>query len=116
MGAPLKDHRQAWQGHASPPATAGFVEAPYACFRLRPTAAAIARGFVRLLAQTPEQGDRLCIAPAFAETPLWLPLVAVCWAAYGAGFAYLLSAFGRGGTRILGVLSAPLAALFRAVG
>jgi hypothetical protein len=66
MGAPLKDHRQAWQEQASPPATAGFVEAPYACFRLRPTGAAVARGFVRLLAQ----GDRVCIAPAFAETPL----------------------------------------------
>jgi hypothetical protein len=65
MGAPLKDHRQAWQEHASP-ATAGFVEAPYAFFRLRPSAAAVARGFVRLLAH----GDRLCIAPAFAETPL----------------------------------------------
>jgi len=70
MGAPLKDHRQAWQGHASPPATAGFVEAPYACFRLRPSADAVARGFVRLLAQTPEQNERLCIAPAFAATPL----------------------------------------------
>jgi len=70
MGAPLKDHRQAWQEHASPPPTAGFAEAPYACFRLRPTAAAVASGFVRLLAQTPEQGERLCIAPAFAETPL----------------------------------------------
>jgi hypothetical protein len=70
MGVPLKDHRQAWQEHASPPTTAGFVEAPYACFRLRPTAAAVTRGFVRVLAQTPEQGDRLCIAPAFAKTPL----------------------------------------------
>src|SRR6202020_315873 len=66
MGAPLKDHLQAWQEHAPPPAAAGFVEAPYACFRLRPNADAIARGFVRVLAK----GDRLCIAPAFAETPL----------------------------------------------
>jgi hypothetical protein len=66
MGAPLKDHRQAWQEQVSPPATAGFGKPPYTCFRLRPTDAAVARGFVRLLAQ----GDRLCIAPAFAETPL----------------------------------------------
>ena len=70
MGAPLKDHRQAWQEHAWPPTTAGCVEAPYACFRLRPTAAAVASGFVRLLAQSHGQRDRLCIAPAFADTPL----------------------------------------------
>jgi hypothetical protein len=70
MGAPLKEHRHAWQEHASPSATAGFVEAPYACFRLRPTAAAVSRGFVRLLVQAPGQTERLCLAPAFAATPL----------------------------------------------
>jgi hypothetical protein len=53
---------------------------------------------------------------AWGATPLWLALAALCWSAYGAGFAYLLCAFGRGGTRVLDALAAPLAGLCRVCG
>ncbi len=53
---------------------------------------------------------------AWSATPLWLMLVAFCWAAFGAGLGYLLCALGRGGTRILAALAAPVAALCSAAG
>ena len=53
---------------------------------------------------------------AWGATPLWLLSAGLCWAAYGAGFAYLLCAFGRSGTRVLGALAAPLAGVCRLCG
>ncbi len=53
---------------------------------------------------------------AWGATPLWLAIAAFCWAAYGAGFGYLLCAFGSGGARLLWALASPLAGLCRACG
>jgi len=49
-------------------------------------------------------------------TFLWLMLAGLCWAAFGAGLGYLLCALGRGGSRVLWAMAAPLSGLFRACG
>ncbi len=66
-----------------------------------------------LLVALTSQGSNLS---AWGATPLWLALAALCWSAYGAGFAYLLCACGRAGTRVLEALASPLAGLCRACG
>jgi hypothetical protein len=66
-----------------------------------------------VLAAVTSEGSSLS---PWGATPLWLALAALCWSAYGAGLAYLLSALGRGGTRVLDALGAPVAGLCRACG
>ena len=66
-----------------------------------------------VLGALPSSGSAMS---AWVATPLWLALAAICWAALGAGFGYLMCACGRGGARLLETLVSPLAGACRTCG
>ena len=51
---------------------ADWADAPPSPFRLRPLAPAERQGFVQLLIETPDSGQRRCIVPAMGRMPLML--------------------------------------------